>query len=44
MRVTNQKAATGAVIRTGRTVEEVGQSEGSCQESASNLAPGGQSK
>jgi len=36
---TNQKAAGGVVIHTGRRAEEAGCSEGSCQESASSSEP-----
>lgn len=40
IRETNQKAAGGAVLRTGRRAEEAGHSENSYQELASNLGPG----
>lgn len=39
IRDTNQRAARGAVLHTGRRVEEAGHSEGSYQASASNLGP-----
>lgn len=39
IRGTNQRAVRGAVLRTGRRVEEAGHLEGSYQASASNLGP-----